>query len=79
MVSVAASGSVFRAGMGHSEVLKAEIPVVMVFGDALHLSFHTRWENWDTSESWEGGCKSEMLFEISARCFSSQIKGENTC
>lgn len=38
MVSVAASGSVFRAGMGHSEVLKAEIPVVMVFGDALHLS-----------------------------------------
>lgn len=79
MVSVAASSSVFRAEMGHSEVLKAEIPIVMVILDALHPYFHTRWENCDTSESWEGDCKSEMLFEISARCFSSQIKGENTC
>lgn len=79
MVSVAASSSVFRAEMGHSEVLKAEIPIVMVIWDALLLYFHSRWENCDTSESWEGDCKSEMLFEISARCFSSQIKGENTC
>lgn len=36
-MSVAASSSVFGAGKGHSEVLKAEIPVVVVFWAALHL------------------------------------------